>query len=105
MADMLEVQFTFQACEDLAAIWDSVAADAGAWHAAPAVNQAAADTLVTRLKHQIEILAANPEVGQERDDLLHGLKSSSLGGYTLFYRVRGQAIEVLRMLVQPAGLS
>ena len=42
MADMHEVQFTFQACEDLAAIWDSIAADAGAWHNATAANKSAA---------------------------------------------------------------
>ena len=84
---MLEMQFTFQACEDLAAIWDSIAADAGAWHGSVSADRA----------------AANPEVGQERNELLHGLRSSSLGRYTIFYRVRGDTLEVLRLLVLPAG--
>ncbi len=104
MADMLEVQFTFQACEDLAAIWDSVAADTSAWHATPAVNQAEADAFIARLRHHVELLATSPEVGQERNDLLHGLLSSTLDRFTLFYRVRAQTIEILRVLVQP-GLA
>ena len=103
MPIMLEMQFTFQACEDLGAIWDSIAADAGAWHGSVSADRAAADTFTARFRHHVELLAANPEVGQERNELLHGLRSSSLGRYTIFYRVRGDTLEVLRLLVLPAG--
>ncbi len=100
---MLDVQFTFQACEDLAAIWDSIVADAGAWHGSPAADKAAGDTFTARLKHHVDLLAATPEIGMERNELLHGLRSSSIGRYTLYYRVRGGTVEVLRLLVAPAG--
>lgn len=100
---MHEVQFTFQACEDLAAIWDSMAADAGAWHSAMAANKAAADTFAARLRHHVELLAANPEIGLERNDLLHGLRSSTMDRYSLYYRTRANWVEVLRLLVVPGG--
>lgn len=103
MADMHEVQFTFQACEDLAAIWDSIAADAGAWHNATAANKSAADTFTVRLRHHVELLAANPEIGLERNDLLHGLRSSTMDRYSLYYRMRANHVEVLRLLVLPGG--
>lgn len=102
---MLEVQFTFQACEDLSAIWDSIAEDSGAWHSAVAVNKAAADTFATRLQHHVEILASNPEVSQARDELLHGLRSSTLDRYALYFRVRSNTLEVLRVMVQPNGAA
>jgi plasmid stabilization system protein ParE len=105
MADMHDVQFTFQACEDLAAIWDSIAADAGTWHSAPAANKASADTFTARLRHHVELLAANPEIGLERNDLLHGLRSSTMDRYTLYYRLRGNTVEMLRFLVLPAGAA
>lgn len=98
---MLEIRFTFQACEDLSAVWDSIAADAGAWQATLAGDRVAADAFAARLRHHVELLAANPEMGLERNELLHGLRSSSLSRYTLFYRVRGQVLEVLRVLVTP----
>lgn len=100
---MLEMQFTFQACEDLAAIWDSIAADFGAWHGTPVGDRRAADAFSAQFRHHVELLAANPEMGQERSDLLHGLCSSSLGRYTVYYRVRGRCLEVLRVLVSLRG--
>ncbi len=100
---MHDVQFTFQACEDLAAIWDSIAADAGTWHTTSVANKAAADTFSARLRHHVELLAGNPEIGLERNDLLHGLRSSTLDRYTLFYRVRANHVEVLRLLVLPGA--
>lgn len=103
MSAMLEIRFTFQACEDLSAVWDSIAADAGAWQVSLVGDRSAADAFAARLRHHVELLAANPELGLERNELLHGLRSSSIGRYTLYYRVRGQALDVLRLLVTPRG--
>lgn len=100
---MLEIRFTFQACEDLSMVWDSIAADAGAWQATLLGDRSAADAFAARLRHHLELLAASPEMGLERNDLLHGLRSSALSRYTLFYRLRGQALELLRILVTPHG--
>lgn len=100
---MLDVQFTFQACEDLSAIWDSIASDVGAWHGTMEVNQAAVDTFTTRLRHHLDLLSTEAEISQPRDDLLHGLRSSTLDRYTLYFRVRAQTLEVLRILVQPSA--
>lgn len=102
---MLEIRFTFQACEDLSAVWDSIAADPGAWQATLVGNRSAADAFAARLRHHVELLATNHEMGLERNELLHGLRSSSLSRYTLYYRVRGQVLEVLRLLVTPRGAS
>lgn len=102
---MLEIKFTFQACEDLSAVWDSIAADSGTWQSTLVGDRGAADAFAARLRHHVELLAANPEMGLERNELLHGLRSSSLSRYTLFYRVRGQVLELLRVLVTPHGTA
>jgi plasmid stabilization system protein ParE len=102
---MLDIQFTFQACEDLGAVWDSIAADPGAWHSTPVGDRGSADAFAARLRHHVELLAANPELGPLRNELLHGLRSSQLDRYTIYYRVRGEAVEVLRLLVTPRGIE
>ena len=100
---MLDTQFTFQACEDLSAIWDSITADVGPWHGGMAFNRASADSFCAGLQHHLELLAIDPSIGQSRDDMLYGLMSSTLDRYILYYRVRSSTLEVLRVMVQPAA--
>lgn len=58
----------------------------------------AARDFATRFTHHCHLLGANPEVGQRRDDLLPGLRRSSFDIYSIFYRLRGDRLEVLRIL-------
>lgn len=39
-----------------------------------------------------------PELGRPRPELRAGLRSLSIGNYLIFYRVRADAVEVLRVL-------
>lgn len=100
---MLEVRFTFQACEDLSSIWSSIAEDCGDWHGSMAVNRDAVDAFIFRLRHHLELLATTPDIGKPQDELLHGIRSSSIDRYTLFFRIRANTVEVLRLMIQPKG--
>ncbi len=103
MAVMLEMQFTFHACDDLSAIWDSIAVHPGLWRGPDPSQQATAEAFSRDFKHHAELLAVNPEMGRERNELLFGLRSSAFGKYTIFYRVRGGCMEVLRVLASSPG--
>lgn len=93
-----ELQFTFLACEDLAAIWDSIALPSDMWGTRHAANLAATQAFVRAFKAHGELLAANPELGRERDELVFGMRSLVFQNYTIFYRVRESSIIVLRVL-------
>jgi toxin ParE1/3/4 len=45
-----------------------------------------------------EALGRFPEMGRARDEILSGLRSTLVGKYVLFYRIRGEVVEVLRIL-------
>jgi plasmid stabilization system protein ParE len=93
-----ELQFTFLACDDLASIWDSIALPSDMWSTRHAANAVATKAFVREFKAHGELLAANPEVGRERNELLFGMRSLVFQNFTIFYRVRGTSIVVLRVL-------
>lgn len=90
--------FTFLACADLRRICDSIASPPDLWSASVSDNLSAAEDFATRFSRHCELVADNPEMGTERDELQHGLRSSLFRKYVVFYRSRGERIEVLRVL-------
>ena len=92
------MRFTFLACSDLRRIWESIAMphDVYAGNAAERLEQAQA--FAERFTRHCELLAANPELGAERDEILHGLRSSPFQKLVLWYRTRGGVVEVVRVL-------
>lgn len=93
-----ELQFTFLACDDLAAICDSIALPSDMWATRHAANQTATQAFVRAFTAHGELLTANPELGRERNELVFGMRSLVFQNYTIFYRVRENSIIVLRVL-------
>lgn len=93
-----EMQFTFLACADLKGIWDAIAMPSDIWGTTVDDNLAAAQAFAKAFAQHCELVARNPEIGLERDELQHGIRSSTFQKLILFYRVRGPNVEVLRVL-------
>ena len=98
MSDSYEMVFTFLACADLKGIWESIAMPSDIWGATVTENHSAAEAFAAKFARHCELIASIPEMGLERDNLVHGMRCSSFQKYTIFYRMRGERIEVLRVL-------
>jgi toxin ParE1/3/4 len=92
------LQFTFLACADLKATWEAIAMPADLWGDTFTDKLSAAREFAAGFSRHCEMLAENPDIGSPRDDLRHGLRSSAFRKHVIFYRVRGDAVEVLRVL-------
>jgi len=78
---------------------DQAVADLGdAWHYIASDDAGSADEFLDRLFAQCEKLAQSPGLGRARDELLPGLRSLPVGRYIIFYRVRGDDLEIVRIL-------
>jgi toxin ParE1/3/4 len=76
------------AIRDLSYIWHYIAAD----------NLTAADRFVTQIEERFELYAANPGMGQARDELMLHLRSFAFGSYVVFYLPMSSGIEILRVI-------
>lgn len=61
-------------------------------------NLSAAEQFADKFEQMCNLLPGHPEIGLDRDDLHPGIRSVSFQRYTIFYRTRGSAVEVLRVL-------
>jgi toxin ParE1/3/4 len=93
-----EMAFTFLACADLKRIWESIAMPTDMWGGTVSENLSTAEDFAEKFARHCELLAANPEMGPARDELLDRMRSSSFQKYVIFYRMRGERVEVLRVL-------
>lgn len=85
---MNEYRIGEQAHVDLEEIWDYIAAD----------NPAEAGRFVAQLIGQIETLAASPNIGRVRPEFTGDLRCFPCGNYLIFYCLRNNVIEVIRIL-------
>ncbi|MGI0495441.1 type II toxin-antitoxin system RelE/ParE family toxin [Alkalinema pantanalense CENA528] len=85
---MMPVVRTVLADEDLLDIWFYISAD----------NVEAADRVLDRIDARCESLGHNPEMGTQRDELMPGMRCLVEGNYIIFYRIRPNCVEVLRIL-------
>jgi toxin ParE1/3/4 len=74
--------------EDLIDIWLYIAED-------QPVN---ADRLLDRLNEAMIKLTEMPKMGVERSKLIKGLRSYPVGKYILYYRIKENDLEVVRVL-------
>jgi plasmid stabilization system protein ParE len=95
--------FTFLACADVKRIWEAIAMPSDPWGSEVSERLAAAEAFAQRFARHCDLLAESPDMGQPRDELVHGLRSSAFERYAVFYRVRGERVEVVRVL--RAGLE
>ena len=93
-----DMRFTFLACADLRRICDALSMPTDMWGVTAAENAARAQAFAEKFKRHCELVAANPEMGADRQELLHGMRSSPFQKYVIFYRARGDAVEVVRVL-------
>lgn len=58
----------------------------------------AANRIAAAVDKKCEALGRFPEMGRAREEIIPGLRSTLVGKYVLFYRIRGEVVEVLRVL-------
>jgi toxin ParE1/3/4 len=73
---------------DLDDIWWYIAQD----------NPEAADKLLDRIEERCQALARFPEMGVNREELMHGLRGLPIGNYVVFYLPIEHGIEIVRVL-------
>jgi toxin ParE1/3/4 len=56
------------------------------------------DKLLAKLTRQFEMLVVIPKMGRARDELLPGMRFVVVQPYSIFYRVVGDDIEILRVI-------
>jgi toxin ParE1/3/4 len=76
------------ATDDLLEIWLYIAQD----------NLAAGDALIDSIDDKCRVLAEHPQMGRRRTELGSDLHSFAEGRYVVFYRVRSDGIEIVRVL-------
>jgi addiction module RelE/StbE family toxin len=86
--DSLELYISPQAIADLTEIWLYIADD----------SPRRADVFIDRLYQQCHTLTRMPKIGRKREELLPGLRSFPVGRYIIFYRIREDQIEIVRVL-------
>lgn len=85
---MLKLIISPQAREDLFDIWFYIAEDS-------TIN---ADRFTAKIVKKYEWLTENSEAGVKCDDLLPGLRSFPYAKYMLYYRVKNNTLELVRIL-------
>jgi toxin ParE1/3/4 len=61
-------------------------------------NVSAAEKFADKFEQLCSLLPGHPEIGLDRDDLHTGVRSVPFQRYVIFYRSRGNVVEVLRVL-------
>ena len=77
-----------QAKGDLIDIWQYIALD----------SVENADSFVDLIYDKCAELASMPEMGRKRDELIPGIRSFPVKKYVVFYRIREDFIEIIRVL-------
>jgi toxin ParE1/3/4 len=85
---MLRVTRTPAAQRDLVAITDWIAAN----------NLDAALRLYEEVDRLLSLIARYPEMGETTESLGEGVRRVTLGDFVLFYRLSGDAIDLIRVL-------
>jgi toxin ParE1/3/4 len=92
------MQFTFQACADLNGIWEMIAMPSDLWGTNNAEHLAAARSFAEKFEQLCQLLTLHPEMGPPRSRLQEGIRSVLFQRYVIFYRIRGNCVEVMRVL-------
>jgi toxin ParE1/3/4 len=83
-----QLRISPRASEDLLDIWSYIADD----------SEANADGFIDKIYETMELLARQPGLGRQRDDLAPGIQSFPVSRYIVFYRVVTGSIEIVRVL-------
>lgn len=58
----------------------------------------AARKWVHRIRSKCKLLAKNPQLGDAHEEFGKGVRSSYLGHYIIFFRVKGEFVEIMRVM-------
>jgi len=92
------MQFTFQACADLNGIWETIAMPSDRFGSTNAEHLAAARNFVDQFEQVCQLLTLHPEMGPPRYELQEGIRSLLFQRYVIFYRTRGNCVEIMRII-------
>lgn len=92
------MQFTFQACADLNAIWETIAMPSDRFGSTNAERFTAAQSFVDQFEQVCQLLTLHPEMGPPRRELQEGIRSLLFQRYVIFYRTRGNCVEIMRII-------
>jgi len=84
----LAFRISENARRDLIGIWGYIADD----------SEEAADSVVSALYDQFDLLGKSIFLGRRRDDLLPGYRSVTAQDYVILYRVVGEDVEITRVI-------
>lgn len=84
----LVLQYSFEAGDDLAAIWDHIASD----------NMGAADRVLDSIETSCNRLRDFPNMGISREDLRTGFRMLVVTGYVVLYRLLEDRIQIVRII-------
>lgn len=92
------LQFTFQACADLNGIWETIAMPDDRFGSTNSEHLAAAGNFVDQFEQVCQMLTRHPEMGPPRHELQDGIRSLLFQRYVVFYRTRGNCVEIMRII-------
>jgi toxin ParE1/3/4 len=84
-----KINLSPEADEDLVEIWGYLAREA---------SERVADRQLHDIDTAFERLKAWPYSGRKRDELPAGMRSAPIHPYVVFHRIRGDAVEIVRVL-------
>jgi toxin ParE1/3/4 len=85
----LPLIWSADALADLAEIWS---------YYANVAQSRTADNIIRRIENASQVLERYPLAGRARDEIRPGLRSMAARPYVVFYRVRGDVAEAVRVL-------
>lgn len=85
---MLNIRISEPARSDLEEIWQYIAEN----------NPQAANTIISQLKSKFELIADQPNIGRERQEIMLDLKSFPHKKFIIFYFLTDAGIEIFRVL-------
>lgn len=85
---MTLAQYQAAAEADLVEVWLQVADDGGLNHT---------DEYISKLQAICELIASQPDMGQNRSDIAKGVRSFPVDRYVIYYEHYGPTLSVLRV--------
>jgi len=85
---MNRCEIDVEARQDLRAIYEYIACD----------SRRKARRMMVRQRDRFKLLAANPEMGESRDDLMPGLRCVTIGNYVVFFRATKRGVDIVRVI-------
>ena len=61
-------------------------------------SERAAEAFTAELADSVRLLAGQPRMGRQRDDLAAGVRSSVVGRYVVLYRFTDEELQILRII-------